>query len=235
MDASSIPWPAIPVIFALAVAGTVYGLQKVKMLAYSSKRWTRKIPKWTWLVLSIVLPFGLVIFLAQPWAFGWMNQFLPESMRVDIGPQEMLGIGVGAIFGSGGSYSVAKKLGMTGDYADIPNGYEKSQSGNVTTQSGNVAGANAAGSATAGNQTEGSPATATLPRKVTAQVCDLQTNAVDSHTSDAHLFRYQSLPEGYVVLTPDGRLYIMHHGEMEHLGRGWNNSQQQDHAYTVPG
>ena len=158
---SSIPWPAIPVIFGLAVAGTVWGLQKLKMLAYASKHWTRYIPRGVWLVLSIVLPFGLVILLSQPWVFGWMNQFLPAEMQVNLGGEEMLGIGVSAVFGGQGAYPLAKKSGLIGDYADIPNGYEKSQSGNVTTQSGNVAGANAAGSATAGNQTEGSPATAT--------------------------------------------------------------------------
>ena len=115
----TIVWPAIPVVLALAVAGTVFILQKLKMLicTHFKGQWTQKIPGWVWLVLSIILPFGLVYLLCQPFSYSWLNQFLPEDMQLSIPPEALFPTALGAIFGSGGSYSVAKKLGLAADYS----------------------------------------------------------------------------------------------------------------------
>lgn len=121
MDESipSIVWPAIPVILALAVSGTVFTLQKLKMLVctHFQGTWTQRIPGWFWLVLSIVIPFGLVYLLSQQFAYSWLNTFLPEDMQIYVPPAAMFPTALGAIFGSGGSYALGKRLGLAADYS----------------------------------------------------------------------------------------------------------------------
>lgn len=111
--------PALTVILVLTVSGTVFMIQKLKMLVCTHWRgaWTQRIPKWLWLVLSLVVPFGLVVFMVQPWMQVWLNGILPETMHLAVSPQDVLGTGVAAVFGSQGSYALAKKLGLIGDYS----------------------------------------------------------------------------------------------------------------------
>lgn len=119
MDELGSSLPALAVILVLTVSATVFLIQKLKMLVCTQWKgaWTQKIPGWFWLVLSIAVPFGVVVFMIQPWMQAWINGFLPESMRLTVSPQNVMGTGVVAVFGSQGSYALAKKAGLTGDYS----------------------------------------------------------------------------------------------------------------------
>lgn len=118
MDDLSASLPQLGAILAFAVGGTVFLIQKAKMLVLKhSKSAKKKVPAWVWLGASIVIPFGIVVIALQPWMQSWLNAFLPSSLRLVTAPSDIVATGLSAVIGTGGAYATAKKLGLAADYS----------------------------------------------------------------------------------------------------------------------
>ena len=110
--------PGLSLVFVWAVAATVFGIQKLKMLVCTHWKgsWTQKIPKWFWLVASIILPLVIVFLMTQRWAQNIVNPLLPDALKITATLSDILPLGLSATIGANGSYAVAKKWGLTGNY-----------------------------------------------------------------------------------------------------------------------
>lgn len=119
MDDLSASLPQLGIILAFAVAGTVFLIQKAKMLICRHFRgaWTQKVLTWVWLGASVVIPFAIVLLMLQPWMQSWLNTLLPASMRLQVSPPDVFATGFSAVLGSNGAYAAAKKLGLAADYS----------------------------------------------------------------------------------------------------------------------
>jgi hypothetical protein len=109
--------PGLSLVFVWTVAATVFIIQKLKMLvARSKKRWTQKIPSWLWLVASVAFPLAVIAVMTQGWAQNIVNSVLPDSLKITAGVKDLAPLSFSATLGANGSYAVAKKLGLTGNY-----------------------------------------------------------------------------------------------------------------------
>ena len=119
MDTASLGLPELSIVLLWVIAATVFLIQKLKYLlcVHVKGRWTQKIPGWLWLVASVVIPFGLVMLVAQEWAQNLINPMLPEALRLNVTPDAAVATALTATIGANGSYAVAKKWGLAGDYS----------------------------------------------------------------------------------------------------------------------
>lgn len=115
MDDLSSSLPQLGIILVCAISGTVFLIQKTKMLV--SKHSKRKLPAWFWLGASIVVPVAIVLFMLQPWMQSWLNTLLPSNMQLAVSPSDVFATGASAVIGSNGAYAAAKKLGLAADYS----------------------------------------------------------------------------------------------------------------------
>jgi hypothetical protein len=118
MDELGITWPELSAVLLWVVGFTVFLIQKLKQFicCHFKGTWTQKVPWWVWLALSIVVPFALVELIAQQWAQDLVNSMLPDSLQLSINPEAIVPTALSAVLGANGSYAVAKRLGLTGDY-----------------------------------------------------------------------------------------------------------------------
>ena len=115
----SLSLPELGTVLTWIVGASVFIIQKLKALVCQTFKggWTQRIPWWAWLVLSLLLPFGLVALVCTEWAQGIVNPMLPDSLKLSMGFDALLPTALTATIGANGSYAVAKKLGLTKDYS----------------------------------------------------------------------------------------------------------------------
>jgi hypothetical protein len=105
-------------VLAVIVGLTVLAIQKIKQLVCTHWKgaWTQRIPKWVWIAASVAIPALLIFLVSQSWAQHWINYYLPPAWQISLSPDDMMPTLLTSVVGSNGSYAVAKKYGLTGDY-----------------------------------------------------------------------------------------------------------------------
>lgn len=204
--------PALTGMAAALVAFTVSVIDAFKV--YVLKGWASRVPAVIWYLLAIFIPTGICIWLG----LDWFSAVTGEQIPAELEPYSAAATGVIVGIGASGSYKTketAKALKAASLQAEgkavpstltppgepgipAPGPCDVSQNGD-SSQSGNLP------------QNGQEPATYEVVDESASRLVD----------QSAYLFRYQSMPDGYVVLAPDGRLYAMHNGELEHLPGGW--------------
>jgi len=220
--------PQLTPLLVIVVFASVWVIQGIKRIVtmYVKGKWTQRIPPWSWWLLSVAVPVGIVYAFSIDWIQALLNASLPGDMSVTLPGYGEFATGVIASMSSNGVYAGLKKLGLTNDYKpggpNDKSGPLDSQSENVVTQSGNVGQESQHISTSVGNFVpSGMGANGTTAGRPSGTGPDAGSIPAAS-TASLYMQAHLTPNAPYVVLTEDGKLYRIKQGQVEHLPTGWN-------------